>query len=70
MQVSDGFSFWAFLQETAVPALYSQTYYNGEPALRYDRRFMEDGVGYRVGSTRLRQNRIPPGQDTANLVIW
>ena len=59
--MKSGFDFWDFMRHTAVPAIYWAQYYNGENTMRRDRQFMEDMYSFRVGSARLRQNRVVPG---------
>ena len=59
--MKSGFDFWKFMIDTAAPVLYWSEQYNGQGTIRRDRQYMEDMTSFRVGSVRMRQNRVVPG---------
>ena len=62
MQIKSGFDFWVFMENTAVPVLYWAKLYSGKNTVRKDRQYLDDMYSFRVGSVRLRQNRVVPGK--------
>ena len=61
-QIKNGHDFYSWLEHTVQLVTYHQTFYNGQPTSRRRRKMLADGVSYRVGSVRLRQLRVKPGE--------
>ena len=51
-------AFWTWLDETLLPTLYAGDHYNGQPASWRQRLFTSNQDSFRVGPTRIRQQRI------------
>ncbi|XP_070581325.1 polycystin-1-like protein 2 [Ptychodera flava] len=52
--------FWDWMEESMIPGLYSEKYYNGDEMHWRHKRFIKNRESYRVGPARLRQLRVPP----------
>ncbi len=59
---------WDWAEDTLVPGLYADSWYNGKLATWRERRYLSDRQSFRVGPARLRQLRIKPGTCKKNML--
>ncbi len=53
---------WRWLEDVAADRLYYSQRYDGASTTLRDRSYLQDTYSYKVGSARLRQVRVKPGE--------
>ncbi|XP_066267538.1 polycystin-2-like protein 2 [Branchiostoma lanceolatum] len=59
-QVRTPDDFWTWANDTLIPGIYTESWYNGKPTTIREQQFLSDKLSFRVGPARLRQLRVPP----------
>ena len=66
-QISTYGKFWEWTNETLIPGLYNNEWYNGENVHWRQEYFMMDAVLFRVGSPRFRLAKVKKGMQSKKL---
>ncbi|XP_064635025.1 uncharacterized protein LOC135492455 [Lineus longissimus] len=69
IRLADYGQLYRWLNHNVTPILYPDKYYNGLALKSYDRRFIANMDGLRVGPARLRQKRVRQGLCTWNKIV-
>ena len=62
MQITIPQDVFSWMRSAVIPNMYYDSTYTGQPTTKYDVKFIDNQVAFRLGPPRLRQLRVTPGR--------